>query len=174
MSAAGFSFQRNPEMPLGEKLWQINRGMVLVVLLIAVFGFAMLYSAAGGSVDPWAARQAARFGAGLVLMLCLALIDVRFWFRYAYLGYLGALGLLLAVEIAGSVGMGAQRWIDLKVIQLQRPPRESACAPARAGGTSPREAGRQERMGRTRRRAARRSAPPPAVGRNRAPSPVVR
>ena len=119
MSLAGFSFQRNPQMPLGEKVWQINRGMVLVILLIAAFGFAMLYSAAGGSVDPWASRQAVRFGAGLVLMLCLALIDVRFWFRYAYLGYLGAFGLLLAVEIAGNVGMGAQRWIDLKVIQLQ-------------------------------------------------------
>ena len=119
MALSGFNLQRNPEMPLGEKLWQINRGMVFVVLLLAGFGFAMLYSAAGGSVDPWASRQAVRFAAGLVLMLTLALIDVRFWFRYAYLTYFGALVLLIAVAVAGSMGMGAQRWIDLKVIQLQ-------------------------------------------------------
>ena len=101
MALSGSGLQRNPEMPLGEKIWQINRGMVFVVLLLAGFGFAMLYSAAGGSVDPWASRQAARFAAGLVLMLTLALIDVRFWFRYAYLIYFGALVLLIAVAVAG-------------------------------------------------------------------------
>jgi rod shape determining protein RodA len=52
-------------------------------------------------------------------MLAIALVDVRFLFRYAYLVYFGALALLIAVEIVGSSGMGAQRWIDLKVIQLQ-------------------------------------------------------
>jgi rod shape determining protein RodA len=119
VALSGLSLQRNPEIPLGEKVWQMNRGMILVILVIALVGGAMLYSAAGGALDPWASRQAARFGAGLVLLFAVALVDVRVWFRYAYLGYAVALGLLLAVEIAGSVGMGAQRWIDLKVIQLQ-------------------------------------------------------
>lgn len=110
---------RNPEMTLGEKLWQINWTLVLLTCAVGVTGFAMLYSAANGSFDPWASRQAVRFAAGLAVMFTVALIDVRFWFRHAYLIYLAAFALLVAVELFGSTGMGAQRWIDLKVIQLQ-------------------------------------------------------
>ena len=110
---------RDPEMTLGEKLWQINWSLVLLATLISMIGFAMLYSAANGNVDPWASRQMVRFSVGLAVMLAIALIDVRFLFRWAYLIYFGTLGLLVAVELVGTSGMGAQRWIDLKFIQLQ-------------------------------------------------------
>ncbi len=117
--ARGSFSLRDPEMSLGEKLRQINWGLVVLASLIAGIGFAMLYSAANGSVEPWASRQMVRFSVGLALMLGIALIDVRFLFRYAYLVYFGALGLLVAVELFGISGMGAQRWIDLRLIQLQ-------------------------------------------------------
>ncbi len=110
---------RDPEMSLGEKLWQINWSLVVLTALIALVGFAMLFSAANGNVDPWAKRQILRFSVGLAIMLAIALIDVRVLFRYAYLIYFGTLGLLVAVELIGSSGMGAQRWIDLKFMQLQ-------------------------------------------------------
>jgi rod shape determining protein RodA len=111
--------QRNPQLRLGQKAAQLNWGLILVVALLGAIGCAMLYSAANGSMDPWASRQLLRFGAGMVLLLGVALTDIRIWFRYAYPLYLGALALLILVEIMGSTGMGAQRWIDLRVIQLQ-------------------------------------------------------
>ena len=52
-------------------------------------------------------------------MLAIALIDIRFWFRWAYLIYAGALLGLIAVEISGHTSMGAQRWINLGLFQLQ-------------------------------------------------------
>jgi rod shape determining protein RodA len=52
-------------------------------------------------------------------MLTVASIDLRFWLRSAYAFYAISFLLLVAVEIRGAVGMGAQRWIDLGVIQLQ-------------------------------------------------------
>jgi rod shape determining protein RodA len=110
---------RNPEMTLGEKIWQINWIMILLTILVASTGFAMLYSAANGNMDPWASRQITRFAAGLAIMLAVALVDVRIWFRYAYLVYLAGLALLVAVELVGETGMGARRWIDLGFIQLQ-------------------------------------------------------
>ncbi len=110
---------RDPDMTLGEKLWQISWGLVLLTALIAIIGFAMLYSAANGNVDPWASRQMMRFSVGLAVMLAIALIDVRFLFRWAYLVYFGTLVLLVAVELVGSTGMGAQRWLDLKFVQIQ-------------------------------------------------------
>jgi len=56
---------------------------------------------------------------GLGVLLTVALIDIRAWYRFAYPIYGLALAGLVAVEVAGSVNMGAQRWIDLGVFQLQ-------------------------------------------------------
>jgi rod shape determining protein RodA len=106
-------------LTLGQKLWQLNWGLVLLLVLLAAIGAAMLYSAANARWDPWASRQLMRFALGLVLMLAVAVTDIRLWMRYAFALYFLALGLLVAVEIMGVIGMGAQRWIDLGVIQLQ-------------------------------------------------------
>ncbi len=108
-----------PRMTLVQKLWHVNWTMVVLIIAVACIGFAMLVSAANGSYEPWASRQMMRFGAGLVVMLTVALIDIRVWLKYAYLIYALSLGLLGAVEVIGTTGMGAQRWIDLGVFQLQ-------------------------------------------------------
>ncbi len=104
---------------LGQKLLQINWVLILLLCLLTGVGLLMLYSAGGGSTDPWATRQAVRFGVSLAILLVIALVDIRFWYRMAFPIYGVALLLLGAVEVVGSTGMGAQRWIDLKVFQLQ-------------------------------------------------------
>ena len=104
---------------IADKLISVNWGLVLLLCLLASIGFAMLYSAANGSFQPWAARQMVRFGIALLLMIGVALVDIRVWLRVAYAIYVVALLLLIAVELRGAIGMGAQRWIDLGVIQLQ-------------------------------------------------------
>src|SRR3546814_4729075 len=87
MAVDSFLSARNPEMSLRQKIWQLNWGMMLLLSLVAGVGFAMLYSAANGSFEPWASAQMMRFGLGLGMMIVAALIDIRFWFRYAYLIY---------------------------------------------------------------------------------------
>ena len=104
---------------IGRKVLQINWGLVLLVTATASIGVAMLYSAANGSWNPWATRQVLRFGIGLVILISVALIDIRFWWRNAYLIYGVLMMMLVAVEVAGSIGMGAQRWINLGAIKLQ-------------------------------------------------------
>ncbi|MEA1675671.1 rod shape-determining protein RodA [Nitrospirillum sp. BR 11163] len=106
-------------MSLGEKLGQISWSLVLLITAVACIGFAMLYSAANGNFDPWATRQIMRFAVGLVLMLVVALIDIRLWLKFSYFLYGIAFLLLIVVEVMGHVGMGAQRWIDLGFMQLQ-------------------------------------------------------
>ena len=108
-----------PDLRFGRKLLSLNWGLVLLIAITASVGFAMLYSAAGGDVQPWAIRQIIRFGGGAFLMLLIALIDIRFWMRWAYLIYAVALVLLLAVEFVGTTGMGATRWISLGFFNLQ-------------------------------------------------------
>ena len=44
-------------VPFRQKLSRIDWALVALIGLIACAGFAMLYSAAGGSFSPWAARR---------------------------------------------------------------------------------------------------------------------
>ena len=113
------AISRSGRLSLGDKLYEINWGFVLLLTVIASVGFAMLYSAADGSFDPWASRQMVRFAMGMVLLMVFAVIDPRVWMQLAYPAYGFALLLLIGVEVAGTTGMGATRWINLGVIQLQ-------------------------------------------------------
>jgi len=110
---------RTPKVSIWRKLMLINWPFVIVLTMTAGVGFGMLYSAAGGSWDPWASRQMTRFGAGMVLMIAIAVTDIRVWLRHAYTLYFIGLVLLIAVELIGRIGMGAQRWIDLGFITVQ-------------------------------------------------------
>ncbi len=108
-----------PRQKIALKLLGINWGLLFLLACIAGIGFAMLYSAANGHWQPWASKQIIRFAVAVVVMLAVAVVDLRFWLRSAYAFYAIAFLLLVAVEVRGAVGMGAQRWIDLGVIQLQ-------------------------------------------------------
>jgi rod shape determining protein RodA len=121
MSDIGFlsARLRRGDMSATEKLFQLSWSFVFWLCCIAAFGFAMLYSAANGSLQPWALPQIMRFGVGLLLLVTVALIDVRSLMRYSYLFYGVVLILLVVVEVRGVVGGGAQRWIDLGFINLQ-------------------------------------------------------
>ena len=102
-----------------SKVLALNWPLILLISAVSATGFLMLYSVAGGSREPWAEAQAIRFAVGMFGMLVIALVNIRFWKLISPLAYLAALGLLLLVEVMGTVGMGAQRWIDLGFILLQ-------------------------------------------------------
>lgn len=110
---------REASFDLTGKILQINWLYVLLLCALAGVGYTALYSAAGGHQEPYAARHAIRFGFGLVLMLGIALIDIRFIAKMAWAAWLGCVGLLVMVTQVGHVGKGAQRWIDLGGFQLQ-------------------------------------------------------
>ncbi len=104
---------------LTDKLRRVPWPLIAVLCACGGIGIAMLYSAAGASMEPWAIRQLIRFAAALVILLVVAISDIRLWLRLAYPLYGAALILLVVVDVAGFIGMGAQRWIDLGVINLQ-------------------------------------------------------
>ncbi len=106
-------------LTFADKVRGIQWGLVLLIAMISGIGFAMLYSAANGNLQPWASRQMTRFAIVLVPMIAIGLIDVRYWFRSAYWIYGVSLFLVVAVDLRGIAGLGAQRWIDLGVLQLQ-------------------------------------------------------
>ncbi|MGB0505777.1 MAG: rod shape-determining protein RodA [Pikeienuella sp.] len=106
-------------LTLWRKIFRFNWGLALLIVAVSCIGFLMLASVAGGELDPWARRQMTRFGVGIAVMIIVAMIDIRVWRTATPLIYVGALGLLIAVEFLGVTGMGAQRWINLGFFLLQ-------------------------------------------------------
>lgn len=104
---------------IGFKLASIHLWAIGLVLALGLAGLAMLYSAAGGSMVPWASAQGARFAVGVVAMLVIAVIPIQFWLRYAYVFYAGAVLMLIIVEAMGHIGMGAQRWVAVGGVTIQ-------------------------------------------------------
>ena len=110
---------RDASFDLTGKIMQINWLYVLLLCALAGVGYAALYSVAGGAVEPYAGRHAVRFCIGLLMMLGIALVDIRVIQRFAWVAYAGGVALLVAVMRMGHVGKGAQRWIELGGLQLQ-------------------------------------------------------
>ncbi len=92
---------------------------MLAVSIVVSIGVVILYSTANGHMQPWASKQIIRFAIALIPMIGAAIVRIRYWYRISYWLYAAVFLLIIVVDMRGFVGMGAQRWIDLGVIQLQ-------------------------------------------------------
>ncbi|MGK6355354.1 rod shape-determining protein RodA [Sphingomonas sp. DT-207] len=101
--------------PLAQFPWRV----ILLVIAIGGFGLIVLYSAAGGSLEPWAFSQGVRFAVFLVMALVLSRVPESFWALAALPLYAVILLMLIGVEALGAVAGGSQRWLDLGVIRIQ-------------------------------------------------------
>jgi len=101
------------------KFGQIDWTLCLALTLIAGIGVLMLFSVAGSSWSPWAAKQLIRYVLCFGLMIGLAMLDLRVWFALAYPVYIVGLLLLVAVDLVGHTSLGAQRWLQVGPIQIQ-------------------------------------------------------
>jgi rod shape determining protein RodA len=93
--------------------------VLFLVVAIGLFGQVVLYSAAGGSLRPWALPQGLRFGVLLAGAIALSYVPERLWKGVAWPAYVLIALALVAVELLGKVSGGSQRWLDLGVIRLQ-------------------------------------------------------
>ena len=101
------------------KFQKLNYLLIFLVLLIAFIGAAGLYSAAGGSYNPWASRHLIRMIVLLSLAVLISLIDIKLIYKYAYLIFILSFLLLFSVELIGVFGKGATRWISIFGFSLQ-------------------------------------------------------
>ncbi|AQR61598.1 rod shape-determining protein RodA [Brevundimonas sp. LM2] len=106
---------------LSVKIGELDWRLVGLLCLLAFVGTAMLYSVAGGHWRPWAINHVIRFGALLVVMLGLAMLHPKWWFRAAYPLYGILLLLVLMIEFTplGYVAGGAKNWLNLGFMRIQ-------------------------------------------------------
>ncbi|MBI1401599.1 MAG: rod shape-determining protein RodA [Porphyrobacter sp.] len=93
--------------------------MLIPLFALVSFGAAVLYSAAGGSMTPFAASHLFRFGVTLVMAVIISFVPRELVRLLTYPAYIIVVLLLFGVELVGFVGGGSQRWLDLGVIVLQ-------------------------------------------------------
>ena len=101
--------------PLARLPWRL----IFLIGGIATFGLIVLYSAAGGSLQPWALKQ------GIVFLFFLGAAVAMSWAResliktFVFPAYAVIVLLLIAVDAIGFAAKGAQRWLELGPISLQ-------------------------------------------------------
>jgi len=121
MLASLFRTSSRPPHGLRHSIWRrlhLDGPLLGGLCALITVGFIILYSAGGRELDV-IIRQAVRLAMALSIMLVLAQIPPS---RYrAWAPWLFALGisLLLGVLIAGRIGKGAQRWLDLGLLRFQ-------------------------------------------------------
>jgi len=104
---------------LVPKALSINWIVLTISLLLVAIGSLFLYSAAGGSYDPWSKTQMLRYCAGICLFMYVSSVNIRLWISFSYIIYFVSLLLLILVYVIGDIGMGAQRWLDLGFVRIQ-------------------------------------------------------
>ena len=101
--------------PVARQPWQ----MLIPLFLLVGFGAAVLYSAAGGAMQPFAASHLLRFAIFLVMASVIAVFPKPLVKFMIYPAYVGVLLLLMAVEAMGAMGGGSQRWLEVGPIRIQ-------------------------------------------------------
>jgi len=102
-----------------NNIFYLNYLFIFIVILLTGVGIAALYSAADGSFYPWSIRHLFRFCIFFIVMIAITLVDIKLIFKYAYLFFFLLLVLLFSVEIIGTFGKGAERWIKIFGISVQ-------------------------------------------------------
>ncbi len=104
---------------LTTKLFEINWLLPTLVGVLGLVGVTMIFAATDGVWRYGALQHFVRVGFGALVMLAIALIDIRIWYRLAYPAYIIGLLMLIGVEVFGVEVNGSVRWLDLGVARLQ-------------------------------------------------------
>ncbi|QGY80626.1 rod shape-determining protein RodA [Sphingorhabdus lacus] len=101
--------------PIATLPWRV----IFILMALVGFGATVLYSTAGGHLEPWAGKHVARFLVLLAMAIVMSRLRMEFWKSITFPLYLALIFLLIVVEFLGFVGGGSQRWINLGIITLQ-------------------------------------------------------
>lgn len=102
-------------------LWQclhLDLPLLLLLIILTAVGFFILYSVSGQN-SHLVVKQAWHISLAYLLMILLAQVPPHTYERYASVIYGVGVLLLFYVLIAGHIGLGARRWINLASIHFQ-------------------------------------------------------
>jgi rod shape determining protein RodA len=93
-----------------------------IILLLSCIGLTFVFSTTYQPHAPYSLffkKQLFGICSGIAIYFFCSFIDARALSRAGYVLYFATIGLLLFTLFKGSIGLGAQRWIDLGIIKFQ-------------------------------------------------------
>lgn len=94
-----------------------------IVLAIALIGITFVYSATykhhTADISIFFKKQLFGLISGIIIYFFCSMLDYRTVCRVGFFLYFASIGILICTMIKGSVGMGAQRWIDVGLFKFQ-------------------------------------------------------
>lgn len=93
-----------------------------IILLLSCIGLTFVYSTTFQAHAPYSIffkKQLFGILSGIAIYFFCSFIDARSLARVGYILYFFTVGLLLFTLFKGSIGLGAQRWINLGIIKFQ-------------------------------------------------------
>jgi len=111
-------FHKN-NMSLRDKIFALDFLLIFLILLLGVISIFAMYSTEQGKFGYYTQSHLYRFSIFFVVFLLFSFLNIRFWYRSAYLFYFIVLILLIAVDFYGITASGSKRWINLFFINLQ-------------------------------------------------------
>ena len=100
-----------------SKLVKLNWLIIFCIVILGFVGVASLYSASGGSWDPWAKNHLIRLIFGFFLMLILAFLPPNIFFRFSVISFLLGISTLILLKFVGTGSV--QRWISIGGLNFQ-------------------------------------------------------
>ncbi len=94
----------------------------IIMLFLCAVGLAFVWSATYKPDMPYSLffrKQTFGIISGIAIYVLVSMIDFRTLMRQGYFLYFCTMALLIFTIIKGSIGMGAQRWINLGFIKIQ-------------------------------------------------------
>ncbi|WP_157798234.1 rod shape-determining protein RodA [Aeromonas cavernicola] len=104
-----------------QSIWyklHIDLPLLLGLLAVMTLSMVVLYSASGQDLDA-IVRQLVRGGLAFALMIGMAQLPPSFYARWSVPLFVLVVLLLIAVDVFGHIGKGAQRWLDLGFMKFQ-------------------------------------------------------
>jgi rod shape determining protein RodA len=119
--SAVLHYGRGSAMKRRRNLWSrihLDPWLFALLLLLLSGGLVVMYSASGQQMSV-VYSQASRLGVALMGMVIIAQFPPSMMYRWTPVAYGIGLLMLIAVEIMGDIGMGAQRWLEIGMLRFQ-------------------------------------------------------
>ncbi len=100
------------------KRLNLDAPLLFALLLLAVIGLIVLYSA-GGQSETLMLKQVLRLFLGFVIMIVIAQIQPTTLSHWTPWVYAAGVLMLVIVLVLGDIGKGAQRWLNLGLFRFQ-------------------------------------------------------
>ena len=106
-------------MTFGERFLRFSWTLFVPMCIVLILSVVVLFSAGGGSWQPFALSQLLKILLGMVIFFVVSFSNIKIWIKSAYFIYAVSLVLVILVTFIGDIGMGAQRWLSLGIMNIQ-------------------------------------------------------